>query len=144
MSSTSPQTIRDHFRGAAKSDDRELVWAMVALGVGTLLGAALLSFHAIPYGWVYYIAATYVAGLALLTLATLRLQQHYSLAGIFWFVTSIGLFQLWNSVVMWVSLLSGWWASGQPGYHLVISAAAGLIPLFVGIWQLGRKVSKAS
>jgi hypothetical protein len=72
------------------------------------------------------------------------LKRHYSVAGIFWFLTIIAIFSTWNLVIMWVSLLTRWWAHGQPGYHIGTSAIVGLIPLLIAIGRFGLKLRKAS
>jgi hypothetical protein len=140
MSSTSQQSLRDILRGAAQHDDRELLWMLIALLGFDVVVAAGLSLFPIFAAWLYFIVAIMFGGTALLIAGLLRLKSHYSVAGIFWFMATIGLFQLWCVIVMWAGVLTGWWASNQPGYHLALSAAVGLVPLGIGTWLLGRKL----
>jgi len=48
-------------------------------------------------------------------------------------------YTVWSSLVMAVSVASGWWGGdGQPGYHLTLSFAVGALPLALGAWLLGH------
>jgi len=48
-------------------------------------------------------------------------------------------FLVWNGIVIWVSLATGWWSPGSAGIHFGISSAAAIIPLLVATWLFGRR-----
>jgi hypothetical protein len=63
----------------------------------------------------------------------------YSRAGIVLYFVAIAVFNLWNAIVVGVSIGSRWWAPGQPGYHFGLSVAVGVIPLLVAGWLIRRR-----
>lgn len=119
------------------------MWLLVGLAAATGLVAALgtLIKGSLAYAGIYLALGTFVVAMVLMGGVVLRLRAHYSVAGCLWFLTSVAAYQLLNIVVMWTSLLSGWWAAGQPGYHVGLTTAIGLVPLLGGIWKLGRKLA---
>jgi hypothetical protein len=143
MRSASQASVREIFAGPATREDGELVWMLVALFVLDIALAGYLSLFPVDAGFLYFIVGIMLGALAFDLAGLLRLKRHYSFAGIFWFITSIGAFQAWNIVVMWVTLGTRWWAHHQPGYHIGVGAAVGIVPLLVGIWKFGSKVSTA-
>lgn len=116
---------------------------LVGLAAATGIAAALVSLAqgTVAYTGIYLALGTFVVCLVVMGVAVLRLRTNYSVAGCLWFLTAVVAFQLLSIVVMWVSLLTGWWATGQPAYHVGLSAAVGLVPLLAGIWKLGRKLT---
>ena len=84
---------------------------LVALDIAL---AVYLSLFPIYAGFLYFTMGIMFGGAALNGAAPLRLKRHYSPAAIFWFLTSIAIFSIWNLAVMWVTLLSRWWAASQP------------------------------
>jgi hypothetical protein len=63
----------------------------------------------------------------------------WSRSAVLWFVGSLAAFLVWNGVVIWVSLVTGWWRPGSAGIHFGISSAVALIPLLLGAWLFGRR-----
>ena len=62
----------------------------------------------------------------------------YSRAGIFLYFGGIAVFNLWNAIVVGVSIGTRWWTSSQPSYHFGLSALVAVIPLLVAarlIWR---------
>lgn len=144
MSSASRQSVREIFAGPVSREDRQLLWMLFGLVAVDVALAAYLSLFPTDAGFLYFIVGIILGGTAFNAVGFLRLKHHYSVAGIFWFLTIIAIFSTWNLVVMWGSLLSRWWAHGQPGYHIGTSAIVGLIPLLIAIWRFGLKLRKAS
>jgi len=144
MSSASPQSVREIFAGPLAREDGQLLWMLIGLAAVDAALAAYLSLFPRYAGGLYFIVGIVFVGTAFNVAGILRLKRHYSISGIFWFMATIAIVSIWNLVVMWVSLLSRWWASSQPGYHVGISAAIGLLPLLISIGLLGRKVRQAS
>jgi hypothetical protein len=142
MSSTSQQSVRDLLSGAAISEDRQLLWMLYGLVAVDVASAAYLSLFPLDTGFLYFIVGIMFGASAFIGVGAARFRRHYSPAGILWFLATIGAFQAWNVVVMWVSLLTRWWAHNQPGYHIAAGAAIGLIPLLVGISLLARKLRR--
>ncbi len=144
MSSASQPSVREIFAGPATREDGQLLWMLVGLVAVDIALAVYLGLFPIYAGFLYFTMGIMFGGAALNGAGLLRLKRHYSLAAIFWFITIIAIFSIWNLVVMWVSLLSRWWAASQPGYHIAISAIVGLVPLLIGIWLFARKLRQAS
>ncbi len=144
MSSASQQSVREIFAGPVSREDRQLLWMLIGLVAVDVALAAYLSLFPIYAGFLYFIMGIMFGGAAVNAAGILRLKRHYSVAGIFWLMTTIAIFSVWNLIVMWVSLLSRWWAPSQPAYHIGVSAVIGLVPLLMGIWLLGRKLRKPS
>jgi hypothetical protein len=63
----------------------------------------------------------------------------YSRAGILWYVWAIAAFNIWNAVLVGVSIGTGFWASTQPVYHFGVTVLAGVIPLIVAAYLIGRR-----
>jgi hypothetical protein len=114
---------------------------MVALAALDIALGSSLSLFPIYFAWAYFMTGVMLGAAAVLTLGILRLKNH-SVAGVIWFMVAIGLFQFWNVAVMWVSLLTRWWAATQPGYRIGTSAAIGLIPLLIAIWKLSQRLAQ--
>ena len=133
------------FAGPVKPADGQFVWTLFGLVAVTVALAAYLSLFPQDAGFLYFFIGIMFASSACTAAVSLRLKHHdYSPAAVLWLFATIALFQVWNLVVMGVSLLSRWWALGQPGYHIGVSAVVGLIPLLISIRVLGRKLRKAS
>jgi hypothetical protein len=89
-----------------------------------------------------------VVGLALLVLLfgglvpliwILYRIRAYSRTGVVWYFAGIAAFNLWNGLVVGVSIGTRWWAATQPAYHFGLSAIVGVIPLLVAAWLIGRR-----
>jgi hypothetical protein len=83
------------------------------------------------------ILAILIVGLAALIVVFLRIRA-YSRAAILVYFGGIAAFNVWNAIVVGVSIGTRWWASTQPSYHFGVSALVGTIPLLVAarlIWR---------
>jgi hypothetical protein len=87
-------------------------------------------------------------GLALLVLLTggligaiwiLYRIRAYSRTSLAWYFAGIAAFNLWNGLVVGVSIGTRWWAATQPAYHFGLSAIVAVIPLLVAAWLIGRR-----
>jgi hypothetical protein len=145
MSASRQSVLREMLAGPVNDADRQLLWTLAGLAAVGIALAAYLSLFPRDAGFLYFIAGIMFASAACVAAVSLRLKNHdYSPAGILWLMATIGVFEVWTVVVMGVSLMSRWWAHGQPGYHVGVSAIVGLAPLLISIWVLGRKLRKAS
>jgi hypothetical protein len=63
----------------------------------------------------------------------------WSRAAVLWFVGSVLAFLLWNGVVIWLSIATGWWGPHAPGIHFGGSVAVAVIPLLVATWLFERR-----
>ncbi len=143
-SASQPMVFREMLAGPVRREDAQLVWMLVGLTAVDVGIATFLSLFPVDAGFLYFIVGILFAAVALIGVASTRFKSHYSPAGIFWFLATVGAFQALNIVVMWAGLLISWKASGHPGYPVAIGAAVGLVPLPAGIWLLGRKLRSAS
>ena len=89
-----------------------------------------------------------VVGLAILAILLVGLVgfvyvgfriRAYSRTAIFLYFGGVICFNLWNSAISAVSILTRWWASGEPSYHFGISVAVGVIPLLIAAWLIWRR-----
>ena len=89
-----------------------------------------------------------IAGLALLAfvlaaviaLVWLGLQlRAFSRAGILWYLWAIAAFNIWNAILVGVSIGTGFWASTQPTYHFGVTVLVAVIPLIVAAYLIGRR-----
>jgi hypothetical protein len=141
-SASRPTVLREMLAGPVSREDRQLLWMLGGLAAVDVAMAAYLSLFPLYAGFLYFIVGILFAALAFIGIASVRFKNHYSPAGIFWFLATIGAFQALNLVVMWAGLLISWRVSGRPGYPIAIGALLGLAPLAVGVWQLGRKLRR--
>ena len=128
-------------------EDSQLVWLLILLLLADIVAGGVISFEQAggPI-WIrgcYFGAGTYFAGVAVILIAGLRFKNHYSVAGLFWILATILTFHVWNLAIISASILIGWWSAHQPGWHLGVTAAIGLLPLLVAIWQLRQKLRRA-
>jgi hypothetical protein len=63
----------------------------------------------------------------------------FSRAGILLYFGGITVFNLWNAIVVGLSIGTRWWASTQPSYHFGLSVAIGVIPLLAAAWLIWRR-----
>jgi hypothetical protein len=84
------------------------------------------------------ILAILIVGLVGFVYVGLRIRA-YSRGVIFPYFGGIIAFNLWNAGVSGVSILTRWWASGQPSYHFGLSVVVGVIPLLVVGWLIWRR-----
>jgi hypothetical protein len=122
--------------------DHQLGWILAGIAAMYLAVAAIMSTLADPRrgGPVAgsAIMAILVVGLVGLVFVFLRIRA-YSRTGIVLYFGGIALFNLWNAIVVGVSIGTRWWASTQPSYHFGVSAAVGTIPLLVVAWLILRR-----
>lgn len=122
--------------------DHQLAWIVLGIAAIWLAVGALISTLPDPRrgGPVVgpAILAIMVVGLVGLVLVFLRLRA-YSRVRILLYFGGVAVFNVWNAIVVGVSIGTRWWASTQPGYHFGISAAVGSIPLLVVAWLIWRR-----
>jgi len=124
-----------------RRQDSWLRWMLIGL-IAIALATALVV-TAYPHYWLYAEFGIYVVGALGFTGLMALLLRAFSPAGVLWFLATVLVFNVWNFIVMFVSAWSGWWHEAQPGYHFVISATIGVVPLFAGIGVLTRKLRRA-
>ena len=86
----------------------------------------------------FAILALVIVGTAGFIVVGLRIRA-YSRAAILLYFGGVIAFNLWNTVVVGVSILTRWWAPSQPGYHFGLSVSVGVIPLLVAAWLIWRR-----
>lgn len=149
MSDTSPLSV-DQARaaleeasrraGQVRRSDRQLSWMLLVVA-GVYLGAGLVV-SVSPHD------GRSVAGPAVLLILALAVGaavaiglriRAFSRDGIRWYFATMIAFNLWNAAIIGASVITRFWASGQPGYHFLVSAAVASLPLVAGAWLLGRR-----
>jgi hypothetical protein len=122
--------------------DHQLGWTLLGIAAIDLAVGALMSTLPDPRraGPVVgpAIMAILVVGLVGLVFVVLRIRA-YSRSGILLYFGGVALFNVWNAIVVGVSIGTRWWAATQPSYHFGISAAIGTIPLLVVTWLIWRR-----
>lgn len=121
--------------------DRQLAWIVLAIAGMYVAVGAIVSTAADPRRGGAAgpaILAILVLGLVGVVFAFLRIRA-YSRIGILLYFGGIAAFNLWNAIVIGVSVGTRWWASTQPSFHFGISAAVGTIPLLVAGWLIWRR-----
>lgn len=84
------------------------------------------------------ILAILIVGLLGFVYVGVRIRA-YSRTAIYLYFGGIIAFNLWNAAVSGVSILTRWWASGQPSYHFGLSVVVSVIPLLVVGWLIWRR-----
>lgn len=112
-----------------------LLVASVYVALGVLVGFA----RVLPLGAGLGVIALVVlaSGLAI-SLVLLVGVRAISRPGWAWYWGSLAAFGLWNVIVVSVSLASGWWARGQPDFHVTVSAVVAALPLLAGAAGMRR------
>ena len=130
-------------RGAAVPRDREIVWALVALLAVDVVAVVFVSItHARPSGFLAFEVAIYFGALLCQSIPVLRLRfkpNGYSVTAFLWLVVTVGVFLIWNLLIMLVSVGTRLWEHAPP-YGFDAAAALGVVPLVVSIWFLSAKV----
>jgi hypothetical protein len=120
--------------------DRHLSWMLLVVA-GLYLGAgaviSLSPHHARTYGGPAVLLML-AAAIGAAVVIGLRIRA-YTRAGIVWYFSAIIAFNLWNSAVAGTSILTRFWAAGQPSYHFGISVTVAVIPLLIGAIALARR-----
>jgi asparagine N-glycosylation enzyme membrane subunit Stt3 len=125
-----------------RRSDHHLGWialgiALVYLAVGALISTLPDPRRAGPVVGPA-ILAVMVVGLVGLVIVVLRMRA-YSRTGILLYFGGVIVFNLWNGIIVGTSIITRWWALGQPSYHFGLSAAVGSIPLLVAAWLILRR-----
>ena len=120
--------------------DREFSWFL-------LIVAALY----VAVGAIFSVAGRRGSPLALVMLALvvigfvvgvvwifMRLRA-YSRGGFLFYMFAIAGFNVWNAIVVGVSIGTRYWASTQPTYHLAVSVSIGVIPLILAAILIRRR-----
>ncbi|HYL08134.1 MAG TPA: hypothetical protein VEU76_06270 [Candidatus Udaeobacter sp.] len=132
-------------RGAQlRRADLQLSWMLLAI-LGACLGVAVVTSLAPHHGssWAGISVVIMLAGfLATGVLIGLRIRA-YSRTGIVLYFASVIGFNVWNAAVTSTSIITRFWAAGQPSYHFGISVAVGSIPLWIGAYLIRRRASRA-
>ena len=127
-------------RAQVRSADSALVWLQVLILAAYVFGAAIVSVS--PDRSSAFLGIAVIAGvmaaIALVVGVGLRIRV-LSRRGVIVFFATLVAFNLWNSAVVSASILTRFWALGQPSYHFGISEAVGVIPLLIGMWVLRRR-----
>jgi hypothetical protein len=122
--------------------DYQLGWILLCISAVYLAAAAVVSTVADPRrgGPVAGIAmlAIVIIGLGGIVLVGVRIRA-YGRTGIRLYFGGIVAFNVWNSIVVGVSIGTRYWASTQPSYHFGVSLAVGSIPLLVAAWLILRR-----
>lgn len=136
LAEANSQAVRVH------NADRQLGWivlgiAAIWLGVGALISTLSDPRRAGPVVGPA-ILAVLVVGVVGLVLVFLRIRA-YSRTGILLYFGGVAVFNLWNAIVIGVSIGTRWWASTQPSYHFGVSVVVGTIPLLIVAWLIWRR-----
>ena len=122
--------------------DHQLGWIVLGIAAMYLAVGALMSTLPDPRraGPVVgpAILAIMIVGLVGLVFVGLRIRA-YSRTAILQYFGGMIAFNLWNGIVVGTSIITRWWAPGQPSYHFGIEAAVGSIPLLVVAWLILRR-----
>jgi len=148
MTETSPtpqdaRTLLDEAKGRAatvRRSERQLRWTLLLMAAMYVVTGVLLSFNprqgSRPIGTALLI--TFLVALVLAIYLGWRVKA-WSRAAVLWFVGSVLAFLVWNGVVIWLSIATGWWGPKAPGIHFGGSVAVAVVPLLVATWLFGRR-----
>lgn len=131
---------------AVRSSDRVFQTRLLAFAGATIgLMLVLVVVGSLP-NWLAPVAGFIVpAAFAAIAVAVISLQMRqraYSPTGNRIFVVTVLVWLVWGLAVMQFSAHSGWWVPQprlQRGWHFLVSALVGVVPLLVGAWLLGRR-----
>jgi asparagine N-glycosylation enzyme membrane subunit Stt3 len=125
-----------------RHSDHHLGWTALGIAAVYLAVGALISTLPDPRraGPVVgpAILAVMLVGLVGLVIVVLRMRA-YSRTGILLYFGGVIVFNLWNGIIVGTSIITRWWAPGQPSYHFGLSVAVGSIPLLVAAWLILRR-----
>ena len=128
--------------GRVHQADHQLGWMLLGIAAIYIAVGALMSTLPDPRraGPVIgpAILAVMVVGLVGLVLVFVRIRA-YSRTGILLYFGGVAVFNIWNGIVVGTSIITRWWALGQPSYHFGLSVAVGSIPLLVVAWLIWRR-----
>jgi hypothetical protein len=125
-----------------RRSDHQLGWIVLGISATYLAVGALISTLADPRrgGPVVgpAILAIMVVAVVGLVYVGLRIRA-YSRTGILLYFGGVAAFNVWNAIIVGVSIGTRWWASTQPSYHFGVSVSVGVIPLLVVAWLILRR-----
>jgi len=124
--------------------DLQLSWMLLAV-LGAYLGVAVVLSLGPHQGstWAGISVVVMLAGfIATAVVIGLRVRA-YSRTGIVLYFASVIGFNVWNAAVTSTSIITRFWAAGQPSYHFGVSLAIGSIPLWIGAYLIRRRASRA-
>ncbi len=113
---------------AVRRSERQLRWTLLLMAAMYVVTGVLLSFNPRQ--------GSRPIGTALLITFLVALVLAIYLG---WRVGSVLAFLVWNGVVIWLSIATGWWGPKAPGIHFGGSVAVAIIPLLVATWLFGRR-----
>ena len=123
-----------------RRSDRQFRWILLGLAAMYLAIGAIMSVSTHRGSNPAGPAIVLVTGVVLVAIIVIALRiRAYSREGVLWFTLTAALFTVWNAAVTSVSLVTHFWSAQQPGYHFGLSVLAGVIPLVVGAWLIGRR-----
>lgn len=119
--------------------DQQFRSVLLVIGVTYLAAAGVFSFSGRrggPFAWL--ILAIIVLGAAIGIAWLVRIRA-FSRTGILWYVWAIAAFNIWNGVLVGLSIATGFWSPTQPAYHFGITVLFGVLPLIVAAYLIGRR-----
>lgn len=141
--SANEKSVREAFGEPATRSDRELVWTMIAIAAVDVGAGVYVNVVGGRTAVAMFALAVYVGALLLQSLAVLRFRysatKPYSVGGLFWLLTTVGVFLVWNLALFLFSVATGLWIHGTL-LAFDITVVVGLVPLLFGIWKLGTKL----
>jgi len=135
--------LLDEAKGRAatvRQSERQLRWTLLIIAAMYVVTGFLLSFNPRQGSRLIGTALliTFLIALAGAIYLGWRVKA-WSRVAVLWFVGAMAAFLVWNGIVIWVSVATGWWSPGSAGIHFGISSAAAIIPLLVATWLFGRR-----
>src|SRR5260370_4728379 len=120
---------------AVRRSERQLRWTLLLMAAMYVVTGVLLSFNPRQGSRLIGTALliTFLVALVLAIYLGWRVKA-WSRTAVLWFVGSVLAFLVWNGVVIWLSIATGWWGPKGPRIHFRRSGAAAVIPLPVATW----------
>ena len=120
--------------------DSQLRWLLIVVAATYVLLAAVMSSFPLRGSGLgdVVVLAFGLVGVSAVVVVGLRIRA-YSSAGIYWYFGGMVAFTVWNAMVTWFSIASGFWTPTHPNSDLLVSAVVGVIPLVAVTWLMGRR-----
>ena len=148
MTETSPtpqdaRALLDEAKGrasAVRQSERQLRWTLLLIAAMCVVTGVLLSFNPRQGNRLIGTAlmVTFLVALAGAIYLGWRVKA-WGRSAILWFAAAIAAFLVWEAIVIWLSIATGWWGPNAPGIHFGGTVAVALIPLLIGTWLFGRR-----
>ena len=148
MTETSPtphdaRVLLDEAKGRAKTvrrSENQLRWTLLLVAAMYVVTGVLLSFNPRQGNKLIGTAliVTFLVALAGAVYLGWRVKA-WSRNAVLWFIGSVLAFLVWNGLVIWLSVATGWWGRDAPGIHFGGTVAVAVIPLLVATWLFGRR-----